>query len=80
MGLRRYFWGVGICITQGVNALLAGYPDESLSSRAHRMQTKAHGWFVTRNVINMIFFWQPDHCKQAFEAERARRHVPFDLR
>lgn len=47
----------------------ARYPDESLSSRAHRMRTKGQRyWGWTANAIDLLFFWQrnPGHCERAY--------------
>lgn len=66
-----------IAIDQLANALLAGAPDETLSSRAHRMRVKGHRyWGWTARAINLLFFLQQDHCRQAYESELARRHLP----
>ena len=72
-------WNVLIALTQLVNALLGGWPDESTSARAHRQQHKRR-WRVTRRVVNAVFWWEPDHCQAAYFAEKARRHLPPELR
>ena len=47
--------------SQTVNVLLLfGHPDQTVSSRAF-----VHGGWPMR-VIDFLFFWEPDHCKQAF--------------
>ena len=54
----------------------AGHPDETLSSRAWRAeQSGQRYWGWTRRFIDLLFFWQPGHCRAAYEAERKRR--PF---
>ena len=66
-----------IALDQLANCLLRGYPDETLSARAHRMRAKGHrywGWLA--DAINLVFFWQEDHCKHAFEGEFQRRQLP----
>jgi len=40
--------------------------NESISGRSYRQ-----GWKL-RRVINLLFFWQADHCKAAYEADIAR--------
>lgn len=69
-----------IAFDQLANALLAGWPDETLSSRAHRMDGRKRRWTLARQAIDALFFWQPQHCRQAFEAERLRRHLPPEAR
>lgn len=45
--------------------------NESVSGRAYRKQWKL------RHLINKLFFWQEDHCRDAYfnDLERARRLV-----
>lgn len=74
----NYFTSVLIGIDQLANTLLAGYPDETLSSRAYRQRHKFR-WSVMQEVINLLFFWQPDHCRQAYTSE-IERHQTFALR
>lgn len=69
-----------IAINQLGAALLGGWPDEVMSSYAHRLHAagKPFGW--TRHVINWLFFWQDDHCRQAYEEEQRRYQMPPALR
>lgn len=69
-----------IAVDQLLNTLLAGWPDETLSSRAHRMDGRKRRWTIARAVIDGLFFWQTAHCKQAFESERLRRQAPPETR
>lgn len=76
----HYLLNLAISLDQGINALLAGAPDETLSSRAHRMRVKGHRyWGWTARAINLLFFWQADHCRQAYESELARSQLPKEL-
>lgn len=53
-----------------VNSLLAGSPYETLSGRAWRMHLKGQPyWGWTARAIDTLFFWQPDHCRKAYENE-----------
>jgi len=72
-------WNVLVALTQLVNALLGGFCDETTSSRAHRQQRKLR-WRIARRAINAAFFWQDDHCLAAWQSEKARRHLPPELR
>jgi len=72
-------WNVLVALTQLANTLIGGWPDETTSSRAHRQQRKLR-WRIVRRVINAAFFWQRDHCESAWLAERARRHIPPEMR
>lgn len=70
-----------IALDQLVNTLVGGFADETLSSRAHRMREKGHRWWGwTANAIDMLFFWQPGHCRHAWESEMRRLQMPSQLR
>lgn len=74
-------WGkaVLIAIDQLVNALLAGWPDETLSSRAYRWDNDGvRSW--PKKVINALFFWEKNHCLSAYTNEREGRQLPPELR
>ena len=74
--MRAYWLNLAIGIDQLANTVLAGHPDETLSSRAWRAeQSGQRYWGWTRRAIDLLFFWQPGHCRAAYEAERKRR--PF---
>lgn len=79
-GRRPYWLSILIAVDQLANALLWGYVDETLSSRAHRCAPDKRRWAVAENVINAIFFWEPDHCRIAYQAELAREHSPVSAR
>ena len=76
-----YPLSVLIVLDQLVNALLLGAPDETLSSRAHRAWRDGK-WFgvVFRPAINLLFFWQADHCAEAYLAEVQRRQYSKNFR
>lgn len=71
---------VAIAVDQLANALLGGWPDETLSARAYRQQGKKRRWAVARAAIDGLFFWQPNHCQQAYESEKVRSHLPASER
>ncbi|AWB55732.1 TPA: DNA helicase UvrD [Pasteurella multocida] len=78
--MSKYLLNIAIAIDQGFNALFFGSPDETLSSRAYRGAVLAEQpkkkWLFSYKAINKIFFWQKDHCKQAYESEVKRRQYP----
>lgn len=76
-GRRPYWLSVLISVDQLANALLWGYVDETLSSRAHRSASQGKTrWVVAEKVINTIFFWEEEHCENAYLAEVMREHLP----
>ena len=67
--MKEYLLNLALAFDQLLNAVLRGDPDESLSSRAHRMRTKGQPyWGWTANAIDLLFFWQrtPGHCERAY--------------
>lgn len=77
MGIERnYIHQLSIAVDQLFNTLLAGYADETLSARAYRGSNKKKRWNVIMRAINMVFFWQPNHCYRAYRAEVLKRHSP----
>lgn len=74
-----YGKAVLIAADQLVNAMLAGWPDETLSSRAYRWeQNGVRSW--PRRFIDRLFFWEEDHCYQSYISEREGRQLPPELR
>lgn len=66
-----------VAVDQLANALLLGYADETLSSRAYRADRdrKIFGR-IFRPMIDWLFFWQSNHCHQAYLEELHRRQYP----
>ncbi len=74
-----YGKNVLIAVDQLANALLAGWPDETLSSRAWRWeQHGVRSWL--RRCIDHLFFWEDQHCYQSYLSEREGRQLPPELR
>jgi len=74
-----YVRKVATALDQLVNALFNGWPDESISARAWRWHRDAQrNW--PRALINMLFFWQRDHCYSAYDNECKRRHLAPEYR
>ena len=79
--MKAWALNLAIALDQLANVLLAGAPDETLSSRAHRMRVKGHRWWGwTADAIDALLFFDPDHCACAYESERRRLQQPADLR
>lgn len=71
-------WNFIIAQDQALNCLIKlsdgyGQPDEMLSSRAYRLR-KEHPSLI--KWIDRMFFWQVDHCQDAFGTEMARLQSP----
>ena len=77
--MKAYLFQVGLAFDQLLNAMCGGWADESLSSRSWRLYIERGRKFPC-NVINAIFFWQENHCREAYESELERLHVPPQMR
>ena len=74
-----YIKAIFIAIDQFLNTLFSGWPDETLSSRCWRWDRDGvRHW--PRKLIDIIFFWEKDHCKESYESELFRKQVPPELR
>ncbi len=54
-----------------------GFADETLSARAYRLRELSS---TPYRIINGIFFWQTDHCKEAYESEVNNKQLPWEYR
>lgn len=90
-GLRPYWLGLLIAADQAANAVLWGYTDETLSSRAFRCSLgprPKQRWVLARAAIDRLFWWDRQavgdreirHCELAFLGELAREHLPGEFR
>lgn len=55
------------------------WADETFSAHLYRHYLKGE-WVWLRNLVNMMFFLQEDHCKEAYESECNREHSPLSER
>ena len=73
------YFQVLIAIDQLVNTVCGGYADETLSSRAYRLELeRGRSW--ARKLIDGILFFDKDHCKESYESEILRRQLPPSMR
>lgn len=60
-----------IWLDRVVNWMTGGSYYETLSARAHRADAKDQPyWGWTASFINLLFFWQKNHCKEQWEYEQ----------
>lgn len=69
-----------IAIDQLANSIIGGWADETLSSRCWRMGRYSAHWEALRRLIDLLFFWDADHCRMSYESERLRLQAPPELR
>ena len=86
MNVKHWLWQVIIWLDQGLNLLATpfhsgAWADETMSSRVYRMEQKGRLWGrVLRPLIDGIFFFDTEHCKNSHASESVRRHLPPELR
>ena len=71
---------IPIALDQLVNTLFGGWADETISSVAWRKRNEGRGWALLRKMIDTLFFWQKNHCEQAYRSELDRLQCPPELR
>ena len=74
------YFQVLVAFDQLGNAILGGYADETMSSRAYRYAQDEQGKRWPMIIIDHLFFWQQDHCRRAYESELERAQLPPELR
>ncbi|MCC8193898.1 MAG: hypothetical protein LIP28_04555 [Deltaproteobacteria bacterium] len=74
--VKRMPLQIAVAFDQLCNALLGGWADETLSSRAWRLRHSGRGRATFRRVIDALFFWQDGHCEAAYASELERAHQP----
>lgn len=72
------YFQVLVAIDQLINTCIGGFADETLSARAYRRKLRGKGGVA--KVIDYVFFWQDEHCKEAYESELNRMQLPPELR
>ncbi len=77
--MREYLLNNFIAFDQQLNALLRGAPDETMSSRAHRMREKGQPvWGWTANTIDFFawhIFRDADHCRSSYGSELTHKQL-----
>jgi len=67
---------VAIALDQLVNTLFGGWADETISARLYRNKQNSWYWSAWYKTVNKLFFWQTDHCLEAYKSELARTQYP----
>ena len=82
-----YAYKLLVAVDQLVNALLGGWPDETLSSRCWRWHKDGVRSWPCR-LVDALFWWDSEqrgdrtvrHCELSWESERSGRQLPPELR
>lgn len=72
------FLSVAVGFDQTGNATFAGWPDETVSARAHRCAASSPMWARLERLLDKGF--GAGHCRASYESERRRAHVPPEER
>lgn len=69
--IGKYLLNIAISIDQLGNALSFGSPDETISSRFGRRFPNS----LFAKFINILFFWQNDHVREAIEYDEGKEDL-----
>lgn len=81
--MKRYILNNLIAIDQLGNTLLGGYPDETISSRAYRLEANGRtAGKIARPAIDWLFalLGDHDHCFNSYVSEINRRQINLEIR
>lgn len=65
--MYRYVYGILIALDQLGNALLAGYPDETVSTRAARARNQGKPWGCV--LCRVLDYIDRNHCDRAIRGK-----------
>lgn len=87
MNIKGWLYQLFIACDQLLNVLITpfhggAYADETMSSRAYRMDRDGKPWGrLLRPAVDLLFRWQTkEHCRLAYEKERKRIQLPPEMR
>lgn len=76
----KYFFNILIWIDQGFNTILGGSPDHTISGRVGYHSLQGRPWaIIFEKIINAIFFFDKDHCRNSIEWDIMARLYPTDV-
>ncbi len=84
--VRWYLVNLACAVDQLVNALAAGWCDETMSSHAYRLWRDGKPWGWLMGLYDALFSWQAvpphaiGHCHAAYLKERQRYQVAPEMR
>lgn len=65
--VKRYLWNILISLDQLGNALLAGSPDETISSRAGKAMREGKAWGCV--LCRFLNLFENEHCAKSIEPD-----------
>lgn len=70
--MPSYFWNLLIALDQLANTLLAGDPDETLSSRMGKYAVRGRGW-IPCQICKLLSFFDDQHCEKNIEEDEGKK-------
>jgi len=64
---KAYLWNIFVALDQLANALLGGFPDETISSRAAKAQRSGKLWGCV--LCRLLHLIDSDHCEKHIELD-----------
>jgi hypothetical protein len=71
--LKKYCFNILLSIDQFLNVLLGGDPDETISSRAAKLEYKEKSARVFCKILS--FFLGKDHCQKSLEPDEGKDNI-----
>lgn len=68
--MKAYLFEVLIALDQLLNALLGGYADETISSRAEKARRRGRLWGCV--LCRVLHVFDPGHCENSLEADEGQ--------
>lgn len=87
MQIKHNLTQLAIAVDQFANVLVSmfvepnkkAWSDMTLSANCYAHSLNGR-WTIPMWIIDHMFFWQDEHCKQAYESELERAHLPPSVR
>lgn len=74
--MKKYLWNLLLALDQGINTLLGGDPDETISSRAGKAMLKGKRWGCV--LCRLLDALEKDHCINNIEPDEGSRALIGD--
>ncbi|WP_439684874.1 hypothetical protein MNJPNG_05030 [Cupriavidus oxalaticus] len=74
--MKRYLWNILISLDQLGNALMAGDPDETISSRAGKAMQNGKAWGCV--LCRFLNWFEKDHCLKSIDLTEGADAVIHD--
>jgi hypothetical protein len=76
----RYIKNIMIAVDQLFNCILGGMPDETISAKVWRMRDRHIIWEQLRITIDILFWFDDNHCRESYESELYRKQISSEYK